>query len=37
MEEFHLFNVPINTFRYKIDGTATSSDKLKKEVKIKFP
>ena len=35
MEEFNLFNVPVNTFCYKIDGT-TSSDKLKKELKIKF-
>ena len=31
MEEFDLFNVPINTFCNKID------DKLKKELKIKFP
>ena len=37
MEEFDLFNVPINTFCNKIDGTTTSSDKLKKELKIKFP
>ena len=37
MEEFNLFNVPINTFCNKIDGTMTSSDKLKKELKIKFP
>ena len=29
MEEFDLFNIPINTFCNKIDGT-TSSDKLKK-------
>ena len=36
MEEFDLFNVPINNFCNKIDGTMTSSDKLKKEVKIKF-
>ena len=36
MEEFDLFNIPINTFCNKIDGT-TSADKLKKEVKIKFP
>ena len=36
MGEFDLFNVPINTFCNKIDGTSTSSDKLKKEVKIKF-
>ena len=37
MEEFDLFNVPINTFCNKIDGTTTSSDKLKKELKIEFP
>ena len=37
MEEFGLFNVTINTFCNKIDGTMTSSDKLKKELKIKFP
>ena len=37
MEEFDLFNVPINTFCNKIDGTMTSPDKLKKELKIKFP
>ena len=37
MEEFDLLNVPINTFCYKIDGTMTNSDKLKKELKIKFP
>ena len=37
MEEFYLFNVPINTFSNKIDGTTTNSDKLKKELKIKFP
>ena len=36
MEEFHQFNVPINTFCHKVDGT-TSSGKLKKELKIKFP
>ena len=36
MEEFDLLNVLINTFCNKIDGT-TSSDKLKKELKIKFP
>ena len=36
MEEFDLFIVPINTFCSKIDGT-TSSDKLKKELKTKFP
>ena len=36
MEEFDLFNVPKNTFCNKIDGTTTSSDKLKKELKIKF-
>ena len=30
MEEFDLFNVPINTFCNKIDGTTTSSDALKK-------
>ena len=30
MEEFDLFNDPINTFCNKIDGTTTSSDKLKK-------
>ena len=36
-EDFDLFNVPINTFCNKIDGsTTTSSDKLKKELKIKF-
>ena len=29
MEEFDLYNVPINTFCNKIDGT-TCSDKLKK-------
>ena len=37
MEEFYLFNVPINTFCNKIDVTTASSDKLKKELKIKFP
>ena len=37
MEEFDLFNVPINTFCNKIDETTTSSDKLKKELKIKCP
>ena len=37
IEEFDLFNVPINTFCNKIDGTTTSSDKLKKGLKIKFP
>ena len=34
MEEFDLFNVPINTFCNKIDGTTTSSDELKKKKKI---
>ena len=34
MEEFDLFNVPINTFCNKIDGTTISSDKLEKERKI---
>ena len=37
MEESDLFNAPINTFCNKIDGITTSSDKLKKEQKIKFP
>ena len=37
MEEFYLFNVPINIFSNKIDGTMTSSAKLKKELKMKFP
>ena len=37
MEEFNLFNVLINTFCNKINGITTSSDKLKKELKIKFP
>ena len=32
MEEFDLFNVPINTWFNKIDGT-TSSDKMKKRLK----
>ena len=32
MEEFDLFNIP-----RKIDGNTTSSDKLKKELKVKFP
>ena len=36
MEEFGLFNIPINTFCNKIDRTTISSDKLKKELKIKF-
>ena len=36
MEEFDIFNIPISTFCNKIDGT-TSSDKLQKELKIKFP
>ena len=36
MEEFDLFNLPINTFFNKIDGTK-SSEKLKKELKIKIP
>ena len=31
MEEFNLFNVPIDNFCNKIDGTTISSDKLKKE------
>ena len=33
MEEFNLFNVLINTFCHKIDGTTTNSDKLKKKAK----
>ena len=33
MEEFDLFNFPINTF---CNSTTTSSDKLKKELKIEF-
>ena len=37
MEEFDPFNVPLDMFCNKIDGTTTSSDKLKKELKIKFP
>ena len=37
MEEFDLFNVPINTFCNRIDDTMTSSDKLKKELRMKFP
>ena len=37
MEEFDLFNFAINTFSNKIDGTMTSSDKLKNELRIKFP
>ena len=37
IKEFDLFNIPINTFCYKIDSTTTSSDKLKKKLKIKFP
>ena len=37
MEEFDLFNVPMNTFCYKIDGTTTSLDKQKNELKIKLP
>ena len=37
MEEFDLFTVLINTFSHKIDGSTTSSDKRKKELKIKFP
>ena len=36
MEEFNLFNAPINTFCYKIDGTTTSSEKLKKRNKNKI-
>ena len=36
IKDFDLLNVPINTFCHKIDGT-TSSDKLKKELEIKFP
>ena len=36
MEKLDLFNVPINTFCNRIDGTTASSDKLKKELKIKF-
>ena len=35
MEEFNLFNVPIDTFGNKIDSTTTSLDKLKKELKMK--
>ena len=37
IEEFHLFNVPINNFCNKIDGTTTCSHKLKKELKVTFP
>ena len=37
MEEFGLFDIPINTFCNKIDGFITNSDKLKKELKEKFP
>ena len=37
MEKFDLFNVPINKFYNKIDGTTTCSHKLKKELKIKVP
>ena len=37
MKEFDLFNVPINTFCNKIDRTTTSSNKLKNELKMKFP
>ena len=37
MGELALFNVPIDTFCNKIDGTTTSSDKLKNELKIRFP
>ena len=36
IEEFDLFNVPINTFCNKIDGTTTSSDKPKKKTKNKI-
>ena len=35
MEEFGLYDDPINTFCNKIDGFITSSDKLKKEPKEK--
>ena len=35
MDEFDLFMVQINIFCNKIDGT-TRSDKLKKELKVKF-
>ena len=35
MEKFDPFNVPINTFCNKVEGTKISSDKLKKELKIK--
>ena len=37
MEEFDLSNVPINASCNEIDGTTTSSDELKKELKITFP
>ena len=33
MEEFDLFNIPLNTLCNKIDGNTTSSDKLKKRTK----
>ena len=36
IEKFDLFNVPINTFCHKMVVTTTSSDKLKKELKIQF-
>ena len=35
MEEFGLYDDPINTFYNKIDGFIKSSDKLKKEPKEK--
>ena len=35
-EEFDLFSVPIDASYNKIDGTTTSSDRLKKAQKIKF-
>ena len=37
IEEFDLSNAPPKYFCNKIDGTTTSSDKLKKELKIKVP
>ena len=36
MDEFDLFNIPINTFCNKIDSTTTSSEKLKKRTKNKI-
>ena len=37
MESFDLWQIPINTFCNSVKGSSTSVDKLKKELKMKFP